>query len=1272
MRKIFIFSLIVMLFVIGCARDLPPEPKLPNAPIGKATGLYPGYAPTYDVFDNNKELFSLTFSETNEFMTLKPKVEQIAGYVYKFGYVYTVTGWKKFEFTQTTVKNSNWIRKVANTSLSVPLKLLKPGDNYILTHSCKRYDDKWRCGCRDKTNCGYWMLKLFQVSKKADLSVSEIRFNEHLLNNKLGVTPDVGIDNIGNKESGVFKLVGYINGVKKFTREDLNLEPGKGIAVSDGSMFFDYATHNDKEYEIRFVVDPENKIVEYNNANNELKANVTITEHLPSQEPIVPANDTTITTECTDTDGGKNYYVKGTVSGMTLPGNYYASSNDSCEGNTLHEGYCLDSSENVIQHFGYQQQRALWRYECPGGCKDGACIGGSFALQIKRTNPGIAKYKSAEIIFDAVNTKLEHFAEGFLVCISPDGATVSSSLGAGVGPGGQYVSPIFVMDTGPSQKAMSVTVDSDTTGDKRTDCKLKYIHFKKENTTNDKLYLKMNGEYSNSPGDSDYREIRMMKTVSFIELNQTGCTDTDGNNKFTKGQVVFNGKTTVDSCEYDGQKVDSCIGESCVVEEHLCKDGTIPQTVVAKCPNGCRLGACRINNTCDIKDTLNEGETKHYTGDGKDYAIKAYRISPIVYKTVTFIVNGEITFKLLEGDSFTLMDGSEITVTELQTPPEYQEDLVEFCFKKGTRIENRLDYFTLGATSVAYNTDFSLLGSGTIINDKGTFKYNEKIDNLGGKVKFDVNADKSDDPALYFDFSDYTNIYTYYMMFEKPLKSDVDENNKLNDLMHKKITMLGQDFSVINAEMMDQFQLKLDLMSGTLVDTIQEGETRTYTIDGIDYEVECLVVTDTGTKYAQLKIKEETTDKLMEGSTYKLSDGTEVGIKSILRNEAGDVTGDIVEFYLGAKKITFIDSLSLSHNGKYEVGGLEIPDIKVEILGKRNNDEVLIDYISVTWEPADDHYVGIDDQLSETFSYENDKEKLFLQAFDFAFPGVDYGKKDTIEIIPSSTSKYKLKMTTKTGGNLNDVVYYSDAKGDVRMGYSDSKKLYVKEGDVISKNNFFITEANGYSHLLQLLSFDVINKKVKIKDVGLGTTFEVTSNETGATTFYLDGKGFSVTADFTAETLTLDNIAADPEDTQADLWSANGARVVLETNEIPNLLDIKGKITVYEDENYIQVILSDADLTTTDSNKMTLETPTSDSDDFNMMTLDSNSETKQAYTGYGTFVEFKDPVDSQAKVTMIYPEHKANYLVYLMNSRCTTWADTDVETGQTDAMFSCS
>ena len=64
--------------------------------------------------------------------------------------------------------------------------------------------------------------------------------------------------------------------------------------------------------------------------------------------------------ECTDSDGGKNYYVKGKTSSPT----YYWNLEDFCnDGTNLTEGFCTLESTPSAE-----------KYACPNGCGNGVCI----------------------------------------------------------------------------------------------------------------------------------------------------------------------------------------------------------------------------------------------------------------------------------------------------------------------------------------------------------------------------------------------------------------------------------------------------------------------------------------------------------------------------------------------------------------------------------------------------------------------------------------------------------------------------------------------------------------------------------------------------------------------------------------------------------------------------------------------------------------------------------------------------------------------------------
>ena len=163
---------------------------------------------------------------------------------------------------------------------------------------------------------------------------------------------------------------------------------------------------------------------------------------------------------------------------------------------------------------------------------------GDISVQLKRTNPGIAQYQPAELIYDVVNMDTENQIEGFILCRSPDDIKISSINGFASGSGAQYISPKFTMDVGPSQKAVSLVIESQYSGDFSTGCTFKYIPFKIVNKI--KLYQKMNLEYTDKISDSIYRELRLDKTVPFASAETIGEIYCPKNTDCTKNNLIIN------------------------------------------------------------------------------------------------------------------------------------------------------------------------------------------------------------------------------------------------------------------------------------------------------------------------------------------------------------------------------------------------------------------------------------------------------------------------------------------------------------------------------------------------------------------------------------------------------------------------------------------------------------------------------------------------------------------------------------------------------------
>jgi len=564
-----------------------------------------------------------------------------------------------------------------------------------------------------------------------------------------------------------------------------------------------------------------------------------------------------------------------------------------------------------------------------------------------------------------------------------------------------------------------------------------------------------------------------------------------------------------------------------------------------------------------------------------------------------------------------------------------------------------------GPIGTITKSELNALADGTITNEKGTFTYNQYIimpEDVS--VVYEADTDKSDDPALYLKFSSDKTGYVYRLSFASALKSDVDAAGDFDDLDNKKISMLGKEFTIINT---DNSTGVIDLMSGAVQDTLSEGESKTYTINGIDYVTEVVIITDTGTSQVKFKVNGETTDAMIATGTFKLADGTEIGVKEILANEAGDVTQDLVEFYLGAEKITITDTTfgTADWGGSLNVGGEDVSNLYGNVVGTYPTGDVTISKIEFNWTTSDDYYVPIGGKLSDELESDQ-KDQLFLKNLDFEFTAVNFGETEEIKINPSS-DYVKLQVPTKTGGDLSFYAFHSgDAERNVSLGKTAARPLSITPG-AISKNGQFIVSSGYYTHLLEATYFDLANTRVTFKDVGLGNSFKVTAANASTGSFYLDGYEYTFTADYSAGTATFSSFG----DTAGEIWTPSEAMVKLSTTSASNITS--GLVQLYEyrkgpadgsasNVNHINVSLTDAGTAVTVANRITCNEPVSSDTNFNLRSWDSDTNYKDGYTRWGTHVEYNFPTSSQSYVTLETPISEATADVYIASGVTSTSA----------------
>jgi hypothetical protein len=539
-------------------------------------------------------------------------------------------------------------------------------------------------------------------------------------------------------------------------------------------------------------------------------------------------------------------------------------------------------------------------------------------------------------------------------------------------------------------------------------------------------------------------------------------------------------------------------------------------------------------------------------------------------------------------------------------------------------------------TSVVDEGDLDALADGEISNEKGSFNYDQFIDLPdSADIVYEVDSDQTEDPELYLKFADDYKVYTYRLSFPTALRTDVDTSDDWQDLDNKQITLLGKEYTITGS---DNSTGTLTLMGGAVQDTLNEGETKTYTINGVDYEVEVTIIASTEVLF---KVNGEVTEKMLESETYKLKDGTELGVKTLLSQDfAGG--SRLVEFFLGASKVELKDNnFGSNADGSVEVDSDSVSGVYADIVASTTTDETRISKIEVQWNATDDFWVPVGGKLSDRLA-SDEKGKLFLQNIDYEFAGVEFGTQEEIKIRPAASDKHKLSMPTKAG-DLSINSFYTDGSNLCNLGKDDDHQIITAVDTPVGSNDRFIVSSNKFSHVVEVESFDTSNAKVKFKDIASGDTFEVsTTSNTG--TIYLDGFAYDFKVDYPNKHI---NITDDMGSDGAVLFTPNEAKVELIDNGTRCYLNMTEDEDGQEDSSGTKDSVTVWVQYDSGATKINVMQPTSsDTTTWALQDWDSKDSFSSAYTKYGTYVEYnEDP--TQDTVDILYPSQEAVASVYI-------------------------
>lgn len=370
--------------------------------------------------------------------------------------------------------------------------------------------------------------------------------------------------------------------------------------------------------------------------------------------------------------------------------------------------------------------------------------------------------------------------------------------------------------------------------------------------------------------------------------------------------------------------------------------------------------------------------------------------------------------------------------------------------------------------------------------------------------------------------------FEYELEFEDGLESDI-VSSKLDDLEDEEIIMLGSTHTFVDTaiDAATANSVKLEMLGGAAYAVMEEGETRTFTVNGKEYEVEVMIISDVSPATVTLKVNGEVTDQLVDGETEILKDGTLIGISDIVLNEAGEAGfADIVELYIGARKVELSDndytnsegSVDLGFNQGVKIDEETIEDAWVQIKGNELS-STEFEIFSIKYRLTADALPGNKDIYIPAGhgvrEYLDEPEGMLGLNWDIRYEGLDDTGVSIVKVSPSGDDEYTLEFentegliykipfitfeggTFKFGDNDDDLVLF---EGFINTSIGTTNTLGGRQGIashrfnigvldyfVLSDMGAAVVDDTATTHIVRYNSIDTSNRQLQFDDEATGS-----------------------------------------------------------------------------------------------------------------------------------------------------------------------------------------
>lgn len=489
-------------------------------------------------------------------------------------------------------------------------------------------------------------------------------------------------------------------------------------------------------------------------------------------------------------------------------------------------------------------------------------------------------------------------------------------------------------------------------------------------------------------------------------------------------------------------------------------------------------------------------------------------------------------------------------------------------------------------------SDLAGLKSGRLSTSEGTTDFHQyiRLKDGGNLQNMTVNFVENDDdvmaPFLVVD-TDLAFI-EWEIQFPEGLETEIETNGDLDDLEDKTFNILGTDFTVVRATLTSGDNFEVTLMGGSVADTLREGETRVYSIDGVDYEVTLVFVSDpnSGTVESKFSVNGELTQALEEGDTDTLSGGLQIGVRDILVNAREGVAS----FFLGADKVVLTDNTvtasSSSFDGTIEINNENIAEGDVQVTGQNTSSTTKFEITSIKYKLSMDAADGTTAFIPAGHGIKEfmDKpESLISDSLDIRFEGLTNEETTDVEITAKSDDEYRLTFTNIQGQTYTFPLL-SNSGGVFKFGDEDDDLVFLEGAAITSTNigrqDYFVvsndrgTIASGepdksVTNVLRYEDYDNSDAPasgvLEFEDLATGSTVNVAVTSTGTGSLVIGGHSYAV---------NVSNVSLDAPTLSVDLNGDGGyGDEVLLTAWGGLVIDMWGRST-YDTNNTDNIVIS--------------------------------------------------------------------------------------------------